>query len=323
MYNDTGMMMIFNTITSTHAGSGTELSYIDLPIQREGHTGYPKIESSTIKGCLRSHITLKNENGEKKTEKAAMIEQIFGKADQGDFASAMAITDARILFFPVKSAKGIFGWVTCPFVLERFFKDYKLATDKDFPVEWEPEGESMSTSWAPKAGCIPNTGSKLSQHMGAKQVVMLEDYTFTVEENQNFKKFLLEFIKVLPEDSITRNMILEHAVILSDDDFAGFVKYSTEVNTRIKIDPKTGTVAGTALFTEEYLPPESILYSLVFFNDSHIAQGEEEGKTVIERTQVKKEFMDLFSEDMIQIGADTTLGKGLVQVKLWEAKENG
>ena len=51
-------------------------------------------------------------------------------------------------------------------------------------------------------------------------------------------------------------------VVLSDDDFGDFVHLSTEVITRIKINNETGTVQDGALFTEEYLPSETILYSL-------------------------------------------------------------
>lgn len=31
--------------TSLHAGSGSDLGIVDLPIQREKHTDYPKIEA--------------------------------------------------------------------------------------------------------------------------------------------------------------------------------------------------------------------------------------------------------------------------------------
>ena len=36
-------------VTSVHAGSGSDLGVVDLPIQREQHTGYPKIEGSSLK----------------------------------------------------------------------------------------------------------------------------------------------------------------------------------------------------------------------------------------------------------------------------------
>ncbi len=39
--------------TPLHAGSGSDLGIVDMPIQRERHTGFPKVESSGLKGCLR------------------------------------------------------------------------------------------------------------------------------------------------------------------------------------------------------------------------------------------------------------------------------
>ena len=39
--------------TPLHAGSGTDLGIVDLPIQREKHTDYPKVEASGLKGAIR------------------------------------------------------------------------------------------------------------------------------------------------------------------------------------------------------------------------------------------------------------------------------
>ena len=69
----------------------------------------------------------------------------------------------------------------------------------------------------------------------------------------------------MPSDEVYnywREKIKGSLVVLSDDDFCDFVTLSTEVIARIKIDPKTGTVQKGALWYEEYLPSDSILYSL-------------------------------------------------------------
>lgn len=316
MYNDSAKIMILNTITSTHPGSGTELSYVDMPIQREGHTGYPKIEASTLKGCIRYEVSqraeaekaAKKENGDINI-KEEMIDRIFGKPDNGDFASAVSMTDARILFFPVKSAKGVFGWVTCPLVLNRFFKDYGLAFGAPFSDVWNvPEEYVCSTD------C--QLSQKRKRGKKEEEIIMLEDYTYTVTSDEKFTQFLDKLLKYLPENSITKDLILNRAVVLSDDDFSSFVKYSTEVNTRIKIQTESGTAAGKALFTEEYLPPESILYSLIFFTDSHQSQGEHGAGSRLSQDQVKEEFMKLFPGGILQVGANSTLGKGLMQVSI-------
>ncbi|MCX7999648.1 MAG: RAMP superfamily CRISPR-associated protein [Leptospiraceae bacterium] len=46
--------------SSLHVGSGNEIGLIDLPIQREKHTNFPKIESSSLKGALREFFESKN-----------------------------------------------------------------------------------------------------------------------------------------------------------------------------------------------------------------------------------------------------------------------
>ena len=119
MYKKRELMWLYG-LTSAHVGSGDNLSYVDQPIQREKHTGFPKIEASSLKGAIRHHV-------EKKTD-TNTVESIFGKGsgEEDSSPSEVAFSDARILFFPVKSAKGIFAWVTCPMVIERFIQDCKL-----------------------------------------------------------------------------------------------------------------------------------------------------------------------------------------------------
>ena len=48
--------------TPLHAGSGSDLGIVDLPIQREKHTDYPKIEASGLKGSIREIFKTQVEN---------------------------------------------------------------------------------------------------------------------------------------------------------------------------------------------------------------------------------------------------------------------
>ena len=109
------------SVTPVHAGSGAELSVIDLPIQRERHTGFPVIWGQSLKGVLRRAYE-KSENGVK-------TEVIFGPSTERahDHAGAVSVGDAKILLFPVRSLKGVFAYVMCPIVLERFKRDLELA----------------------------------------------------------------------------------------------------------------------------------------------------------------------------------------------------
>ena len=91
------------SVTPVHAGSGAELSVIDLPIQRERHTGFPVIWGQSLKGVLRRAYE-KSENGVK-------TEVIFGPSTERahDHAGAVSVGDAKILLFPVRSLKGVFA----------------------------------------------------------------------------------------------------------------------------------------------------------------------------------------------------------------------
>ena len=83
------------------------------------------------------------------------------------------------------------------------------------------------------------------------------------------------------------------------------VNLFTEVVTRTKINNETGTVESGALFTEEYLPQESILYSLVMASPEFKKGG-----------MTAKSVMDYFEKELslvFQLGGNATLGKGLLR----------
>lgn len=341
MDGNLSMIMLLQALTEAHAGSGTELSYVDLPIQREIHTGFPNIEASTLKGCIRSSIR----EGIREKEQEKALDRILGSFENGDQASAVSVTDARLLFFPVKSVAGIFAWVTCPFALRRFRQDYEIAfgVTSSLEIPEFSEKEGGMTAYYPGGGSsdlLIQVAEKNAVGKTVKKIdrIMLEDFTFTAESSKEFGAVLAELVPHLPyhntktegeeagrtaERSKADGRFCSHTILISDNMFEHFVKYATEVTTRIKISPETGTVDGTALFTEEYLPPESILYSLLFFSASHRAQKEEKGEKRLEAREVKQKFEELFRNPVFQVGADGTLGKGLFRKTFWEVGENG
>ena len=310
--------------TSLHAGSGSDLGIVDLPIQREKHTDYPKIEASGIKGGIREvfstqpnlealervwNITSVEDNNYKEA-----INLAFGP-EQGDlYAGALGFTDARLLLFPVKSVAGVFGWVTCPAVLERFKQDLQIC-DIDF------QHSTTSTNHIPDSSNLLVTDNK----------IVLEEYTFDVTVDQTVNElanWLSEW--VLPagsEYSYWREKMRTDLVVLSDDDFRDFVTLSTEVIARIKINQETGTVQERALWYEEYLPSDSILYSLVLttpvFQENEASKGifkltDQEKKEKREESEKVMEFFEDGLLNVIQLGGNATIGKGIVRTKIYE-----
>lgn len=286
MYNERRALFL-KVITPLHAGSGTDLRVIDLPIQREVHTGFPKIEASTLKGCMRSSF---NKNG----PDSELVNTIYGNEGESELsAAAIAITDAKLLFFPVRSAKGVYALITCPMVLERFQKEMALV------------GIALKMNIVSSdAFALVSKDSVLKFNIDEnKNTILLDEYRYDASVNSSFENFC----KRLQDFIGAADSIAERAVLLPDDDFKDFVMHATSIVTRIKVGTN-GVVENQALFTEEYLPEESIFYSLIMMDDSKLKLN----------SLKSDELMETFSKHfhvhkIFQIGADETLGKGFVE----------
>jgi CRISPR-associated protein Cmr4 len=305
--------------TPLHAGSGSDLGIVDLPIQREKHTDYPKIEASGLKGSIREIFDAQAKSGQVKNDEVILA---FGP-DTGDLhAGALGFTDARLLLFPVKSVKGVFAWVTCPAVLERFKHDLSICQPNiDFVKD------------IPDANTVSNESALIVKDEGDTKKIVLEEYTFTVtpdNECQTVANWISDNVLPanVPSYGYWREKMKKDIVVLSDDDFRDFVMLSTEVIARTKIDSNTGTVATGALWYEEYLPTDSILYSLALTTPLFVDEAKKKG-TVFEITgQVPDKnleeagkvmtFLADYLPSIIQIGGNATIGKGIVRRHIYQ-----
>jgi len=336
------LMLGLYSVTPMHAGSGAELSVIDLPIQRERHTGFPVIWGQSLKGVLRRAY-------EKFSQSKEKTQVIFGpETDKAsDHAGAISVGDAKILLFPVRSLKGVFAYVTCPLVLERFVEDAKFMlkiskkNEKEISESITKVREfikSLTNSKEEKGYheklMLSETnaivfGKDLIVERNGKRYVILEDLLFEAEINNNVKNAVVELLKrILPENIEDR--IDKKLVIVSDEVFTAFVTTTTEIVARVRIDAGTGTVQKGALWYEEYLPSDTLLYSLITIGKPRIW-----GKNDKERKENEKRIMRAFNcsilddcveriaEELksigsyLQIGGNETVGKGFVRVKIW------
>ncbi|MFZ4476701.1 MAG: type III-B CRISPR module RAMP protein Cmr4 [Saprospiraceae bacterium] len=308
MYRTTQPLFLFCE-TPLHAGTGSDLGIIDLPIQRERHTGYPKIESSSLKGSLREAFERRPGISLEKVHRVFGFDsdsangltdagQFFEDKKNREFSGCIAVTDARLLLFPVKSHKGVFAWITCHRVVGRFLQDLKefcKIEDPMLSVLQENSASSKASIW-------------LSDGKIGLEEYVFENITTDDSTISNFGGWIASNLFNDPEnfwaDKLTKDI-----VVLSDEDFADFVQHSTEVITRNKIDNETGTVSDTALFTEEFLPSESLLYSLALFAPEF---SKKQGK------MTENDAEKFFNENLppvFQIGGDASLGKGIVRTK--------
>ncbi|MDY6991417.1 MAG: type III-B CRISPR module RAMP protein Cmr4 [Pseudomonadota bacterium] len=334
--------------TPLHVGSGDDLGIIDLPIQRERHTGFPKVESSSLKGSLRTVFEEKagedvnelikiqatfgyDEAGLPKT-----IEEAFtlGEGDKKELKSAfvgcLGFTDARLLLFPVKSMKGVFAWITCPQVLRKFADEMRLCKYHSDKIKLDSI-QNIAENIAENT--VPNSCELLVENKQNKKQIVLEEFTFEVNHNEQCDQLANCLANVLfsEEHQYWKEKLRRNLVILPHDDFRDFVEHSTEVITRTKIDNETGTVKGGALFTEEFLPTDSILYSLVlassiapmflnekkFVNSGYFSEFSQESAVIGYFKCALDNIKNIF-----QLGGNATLGKGIVRMIFLNNEEN-
>lgn len=320
--------LFIQCLTPTHVGSGSDIGIVDLPIQREGHTQFPKFEASSLKGALRQRfesISISDDDkvkvhlvfGYDRPQDDKTFRDAFELKYDKEYMGALGITDARLLFFPVKSMKGVYALITSQGVLEKFAAELDMCKD-DFSDAAKQSYESLQTEINKFNLTTDGKCYAVSNKLVSNIEIILEEYVFENETAGDVPNLAVisEAIK-----SLTGVDVSKHLVILQDDDFRDFTELSTEVITRIKIKNSTGVVESGALFTEEYLPTQSILYSLILASPIFQTKPHPFDSSKVTIPQ-EKAVLDFFEKGLekakntLQIGGNTTLGKGIVNINL-------
>jgi CRISPR-associated protein Cmr4 len=268
------------TRTPLHVGAGSSVGAIDQPIQRERHTGFPIIPGSSIKGVLRDHFS-------RKPETKDSVGDLFGKGNgsgEEEFeAGKIAFSEARLLAFPVRSAKGSFAFATSVLALCRLARDAGLSLD----VPEAPDDMH----------CL--AGDTVIIERNSKKAVVLEEYKFVVDGT--FPDAWQKILSSLLNDAVLRGAG-GRFVLLSDGDLSHFAMNACQVNQHVCIDNETGTAKKLALFNEETVPSETLFYGVL----TALPRGSTDNPV----------FTALASEQLIQFGGNSTTGLGFCTVKL-------
>jgi CRISPR-associated protein Cmr4 len=268
-------LLIF-TRTPLHVGAGASVGAIDQPVQRERHTGFPIIPGSSIKGVLRDHL---------KSIGPDEINKQFGTGSEGETFAAGHISfgEARLVAFPVRSAKGAFALAVSPLTLRRLARDagWTDLTVPDMPDDMR---------------CL--AGSKLV--IPNKNAVVLEEYRFEV--CGEFPKPWEQKLTAVLSDAVLGGAA-GRFVLLSDGDLSHFAVNACQVNQHVRIDDKTGTADDGGLFNEETVPSETLFYAAL----TQLRGNDSDPNPVFDK---------LAAEQLVQFGGDGTTGLGFCTVKL-------
>lgn len=240
-------LLFIHALSPLHAGTGHSIGAVDLPIARDKATSHPILPGSSIKGCLRDAA-----------DGQPWATKVFGPdtKNASEHAGAVIFGDANLLLLPVRSLYGTFAWVTCPLALDRYRRDAKESGATKVPASPAMDAGAQRVA-------IP-AGSALKEQNGPR--VYFEELDF--ERSQPHEGVAGEWAKHLggllfSGDDAAKASFEKRFCIVPDDVFTHLAEHATDVVTRVSIDKDTKTVKGGQLWTEESLPTESILVSLV------------------------------------------------------------
>ncbi len=279
-------LLLIQTLSPLHAGTGQGVGVIDLPIAREKATNIPFLPGSTLKGVFRDACDSQNR------------ENIFGPdTNNADlYAGAVNFTDGRLLLLPVRSLRGVFAWVTCPLLLRRLLRDVKDMQFSDLPAS------------------IPNvqdddhclvTDQDSAIKIPIQEQVILEDLLQKAAISQDLKKWA-EFLakKLYPKDLEWQQTLASHLCLVSDDVFSFLLETATEITARIAMDDDKKTTKRGALWYEEALPAETVLVSLVIAVPVKVS------------AEIVFDTVKTLAEKTLQFGGNATVGRGLCKTHL-------
>jgi CRISPR-associated protein Cmr4 len=318
-------LMTLHALTFLHPGTGQTTGVVDLPVQREVHTGFPMIASSGLKGAMRE----KAERDWGDTDERVYV--VFGPKDS-EAAGALALTDARLLLLPVRSLQRVFLWITCPMVLDRLARDLAFAGRANGTVSAKVAVENGK--------CIP------PKDFGLAGPVVLEELRFEFDSDPTKQQRCVDLVTVLKQISPTLAGagIDKRLLIIEDSDFVYLCRHALQVSARIALnDKKTTTGGGGNLWYEETLPPETVMYSVLLANEPRYkakakpanagADGEANNKAKGQGTaatspgaispksaaEVITAVDSLLNGKYLQVGGNETVGQGWCSVTLSHA----
>ncbi|MCP5535443.1 MAG: type III-B CRISPR module RAMP protein Cmr4 [Akkermansiaceae bacterium] len=306
---ETKLLYLF-TRTPLHVGAGSSVGAIDQPIQRERHTQFPIIPGSSLKGSLTdqwpasqiddngkaSRLTTEKQGDKSIVKMADPAAWLFGSdTTELSFAGSLLFSEATLLAFPIRSAKGSYAWVTCPHILAKAHREGVLVNKLGTPLP--AEDQAIYQSGAP---------------LDLDGTIVLEDYALTLCINSNLASLAEEMSKLV-DDEIYES-IKERLVIVSDHMMTHFVSTACEVATHVRIDDRTGTAEGTGLFNQENVPSETLFYAPIRATKSRVPNGEYADKT---DADALAEFgKKVAAQRVFQFGADASIGLGYCSATL-------
>ena len=275
-------------LSALHVGTGQGVGVVDLPIARAKATNLPIVAGSALKGVLRDEFK------EQKNLDDKDIKTLFGPDNQQDIThtGAIAFGDANLLILPIRSFAGTVAYATCPFILRQYKRDLGL----ELKVPSLTENKAFITN---------DSVLLIDDKIG------LEDLDIIAKSDGDVEGCANKIAEQLyPDNTLDyqewRKEFTKRFVVLPDSIFSFLADTATEIRTRIRIDRTTRVVQQGALWTEENLPADSVLWGVIGVSQSRDKNNE----------KTAEQLADLLPKEEIslQLGGKHTVGRGLCRL---------
>lgn len=223
----------------------------------------------------------------------------------------------------------MFAWVTSRDVLARFYRDAKAV---GIPLiqdgaEWQPLGPPNDNT-----ACVSPAGDcDVTAIAGGNEQLVLEEFAFQVttdpvarEETKRIAQWLAAnaLFPQDPEYKYWREKLPKSLAILPENAFRDFTQFSTEVINRIKLkEDGSKTVEKGALWSEEHLPSDTLLYAPLFASrprveDKDLPSGWQSVPVNQRAAKILEYVKTLADSKRLQLGGDETVGRGVVKARI-------
>jgi len=247
------------------------------------------VPGSSLRGVLRQSVTDADSD---------FADDLFGPRTinerQDIRAGSLSVGDGNLLLLPVRCLAGVLSFVTSPFILRRYRRDGIMAkANSAWPDVPQCGGEDRALIAPQSVNCVDG------------EPLVLEDLDLQAERCEEDERWASIIAKLVhAEDQEAQNDLVSRFAILPDNVMQHLAETATEIRARIAIDQDKGTVKDGALWHEEALPAESVLWGLMASADQHSSAGLRKalspGKT-------------------LQVGGNAGIGAGLARLLLGES----
>lgn len=276
--------------TYVHVGEGQSDEAVDLPVAREQPADLPYFPGSGVKGAHRDAAYWSARIDEAGVE-GDVLYDLFGRSGSpsGGGAGRLDFSECRVLALPIRSTLAPFLWITSPNVISRMVSNLERCG---------PDSTLAPTKNAAQVLLDQFHDDMAICSREELESVRLEHLEMPCERAPELATFCAALGELFP--GMLHRSFSKNLVMVSDQVFAWLSQFALPVRARNNLDPNKVSLN---LWYEEYLPPDTILWSLI---------GSRVGRSPDADIELLKQA--LASEDAerhyLQIGGNETIGQG-------------